>query len=100
MRRLAAHYIYISPKIILKRHCVELDDDSRIVSIFPLEAEVENTIFYNGILFFTNKGNDINPGFYSKEALPVDVFLLEGIDLSSPEFSTNNSSGNGPIQRL
>lgn len=53
MKRIAAHFIFCSPGLILRHHAIELNDESVIVNIFDLKAlpfETANTLFYNGII--------------------------------------------------
>lgn len=63
MKRLAAHYIFIPPNDVFKRHCVESDDDNRLQAVFPLIKEMASTVFYNGILVL------LQPQNYSRQLL-------------------------------
>ena len=60
MKRFAAHYVFIPPNQTFQLHCVELDEKNGFSKVFPLEKEIANTSFFNGILLF------------SKEELSVD----------------------------
>jgi len=54
MKRYAAHYLYLSPRRILKNGVVEIDERTgRITALFSLDDvgdEVQSTVFFNGIL--------------------------------------------------
>ena len=54
MKRYAAHYLYISPRHILKNGVVETDERTgRVTSVFSLDDvgdEMPSTVFFNGIL--------------------------------------------------
>lgn len=52
MKRYYSHYTFIYPDIYVKNHIVEMDDDSRIIRVFPYDKEVEKTEFYSGLLIF------------------------------------------------
>ncbi|MDH6309643.1 hypothetical protein M2451_002173 [Dysgonomonas sp. PFB1-18] len=52
MKRYYSHYTFIYPDICLKNHIVELNDDDKITTYFPFEAEIEKTEFYSGLLIF------------------------------------------------
>lgn len=111
-------------------HYIELDNEGRFRGCFPLEREIESVSFYNGILFMTERNKALAASFLLKEfqgfqqASPaftafqvmdlsgyllldpndspavVDLFLLDGLDLSSPKFRTNDGRCYGHIQRL
>lgn len=36
----------------MQNHIVEMDDDRRIIRVFPYDKEVEKTEFYSGLLIF------------------------------------------------
>ncbi|MDR1119856.1 MAG: hypothetical protein LBM08_02950 [Dysgonamonadaceae bacterium] len=55
MKRFAAHYIYLSPRRILKSHYLELDRRGVLVDCQPLRQEAEAISFYNGVLFLTER---------------------------------------------
>lgn len=52
MKRYYSHYTFIYPDIYLKNHVVEMDDNERIIRVFPFTKEVEKTEFYSGLLMF------------------------------------------------
>jgi hypothetical protein len=56
MKRLAAHYILLPDERLLKQHYVELDDEDRLLGVFPLDRETANTVFYNGVLTIRRQG--------------------------------------------
>ncbi len=127
MKRFSAHYIYLSPGVLQKAHYIELSDDDVFVACNPLEQEIEAVSFYNGILFLVEKSKspspqhlladlqqiqlchpgesafkvlELSPYIKFNPATPVAVFHLDGLNLSSPEFSANDGRGQGYIQRL
>ena len=121
-KRYAAHYILLSPDRIFKQHYIELDNDNKIMKIARLDEEIENTCFYNGILFPSSSENinrqtliDLDIKWNFKEAIDVlfksgivasenanNVFIyhLDGINLSPTKFRTSNGGSHGHIQRL
>lgn len=53
MKRVGAHYLYISPEIQLKRGVVEIDNEGIVADFFSLDnvdIETSHTEFYTGIL--------------------------------------------------
>lgn len=82
MKRFAAHRIFISPQEVYSLHYVELDDQSYLKGIYPLEKEVAGTAFYNGTLFLSNE-REFNP---EKQPVnrdePVYIFHSESADCS------------------
>lgn len=111
MRRIASHYVYW--RRLYKMHYIELDDDGRFQGVYPLEQEIAETEFYDGILIpfpqhpvlpfceCVKQGAD-----WKKEAddvaagRKIDVYRLHGNGLSPAEFCTNNGCRNGDIERL
>jgi hypothetical protein len=91
MKRLAAHYIYLSPDKILKLHYVELDDENHLLGIFPLKEEIANTEFYTGVLIQVQEGEQCE--IYLAENLTV-------IDCLPSKFSASDCRSNRHIQRL
>ena len=122
MKRYAAHYVLLFPDRILKRHYIELDDNSRLVKIAPLVEEIEETGFYNGILFPSTEekismkiltdlrmaGNFMSvanilfkSGIIASEHTDnVFIYYLDGISLSASELRTGNGCSYCNIQRL
>lgn len=52
MKRYYSHYTFIYPEVYIKNHIVEMDNNGRIVRVFPYDKEVEKTEFYSGLLMF------------------------------------------------
>lgn len=52
MKRYYSHCTFIYPEVYIKNHIVEVDDNRRIVRVFPYDKEVEKTEFYSGLLMF------------------------------------------------
>ncbi|MDR2805790.1 MAG: hypothetical protein LBB85_09175 [Dysgonamonadaceae bacterium] len=87
-KRLAAHYVLLPDDRLLKQHYVELDDDNRLLGVFPFHREIANTVFYNGILMLSGPS----------EAVIID--LLERIDLLRTGFSADDCRRHRYIRRL
>ncbi|GHV38652.1 hypothetical protein FACS1894179_02370 [Bacteroidia bacterium] len=52
MKRYYSHYTFIYPDIYVKNYIVEMDDNRKIIRIFPYDKEVEKTEFHSGLLIF------------------------------------------------
>jgi len=76
MRRYYSHYTYIQPDIYLKNHIVGIDDEGRILDIFPFEKEIERTEFYSGLLLFILDKEVVSKTFI--EEVKRQRFLSEG----------------------
>ena len=118
MKRLAAHYVLMPDDTLLKQHYVELDDENRLLGVFPLDKEIANTLFYNGILMLRHCEGDCpkqssesqhsgllryarNDGTLIFDApSSVEIYLLERIDLLPPKFTANDCRSHSHIQRL
>ena len=58
MKRIAANYLYVNEKIMLKNGVVELDDNGIVQDFFSLDdcpSESSHTEFFNGVLMQENK---------------------------------------------
>lgn len=102
MKRIASHYLYLSPDMLYKRQVVEIDQD-RFVRYFPLEEEIESVLWMPGVLFLSSRPIDFNEireaikgavgenlaAFLERYSAPVNsgdtvsVYLITSIDLSS-----------------
>ena len=125
MKRISAHYIYFPSEKTYKLHYVELGDDNRFKGVFPLEKEISGTAFFTGILILLKEDispsvlmdelRELNKSYINKtifelldqlsfsklkEAEEVFIYLLDGIDLLTTKFGTNNRSRDSYIQRL
>ena len=128
MKRIAAHMVCFAPQALYPMSYVELSDDYRLQGVYPLLEEIAGTVFITGaVLLIPQKqypsfnevtakaANLINGG----QILPLAGLLtglelvdapavgeayyvlhLDGLNLSSSEFGTNNRGGNRHIQRL
>ncbi|MBB4035902.1 hypothetical protein GGR21_001797 [Dysgonomonas hofstadii] len=67
MKRFYSHYSFIYPDIYLKNQVVEIDDNRRIINIFPYEKEIEKTQFYSGLLVFLPDGVEPTGSFFKVE---------------------------------
>ena len=94
MKRLAAHYVLMPDDTLLKQHYVELDDENRLLGVFPLNKEIANTLFYNGILMLHL------PLLWRWPGGGVEIYLLTRIDLLPPKFSAHDCRSHSHIQRL
>lgn len=130
MRRIAAHYLCLLSDNPLKMHYIETGGRGEVKAVLPLEQEMEAVSFFSGILFVTDAGLSYSPSFLLEEfqklqleypslsafqvmeksgcllsnpqekPVAVDVFLLDGLDLSSPKFRADDGRRYGHIQRL
>lgn len=127
MRRVASHYVYWHR--LYRMHYVELDESGALVGVYPLEAEIAGTEFYDGMIVPVLPGADLFPHdsflfplqwnststameimiqkLEAEQAstgvdtgVPVQLILLSGISLTAPEFGTNNRCCNGNVKRL
>lgn len=127
MRRVASHYLFW--RQLYRMHYVELDDTGAFAGVYPLDAEIAGTEFYDGIIvpvlpcveFFHNNTFSIplqcNSGSTAMEIIAhkleeeqvsvdvntgvlVQLFLLKGISLTTTELGTNHGCCNGYIKRL
>jgi hypothetical protein len=58
MKRLASHFLILSPDKIYKRQVIEIDN-KRLIGIFPLEEEIESVSWMPGIIFLSSQKIDI-----------------------------------------
>lgn len=108
MRRIAAHYIYC--RQVYRMHYLELDDDGRLLGIYPLTEEIAGTAFYDGVLI--PLPSEVMPEYpfvwkewptLTETVVPgtrVDLFRLRGIPLATAKLGTYDSRCNGYIERL
>jgi hypothetical protein len=94
MKRLAAHYVLLPDDKLLKQHYVELDDENRLLGVFPLEREIEGTVFYSGVLYLSPLP------LWGGAGGEVEIYLLTRIDLLPPKFTANDCRCHSHIQRL
>jgi hypothetical protein len=125
MKRFASHYLFFPPNEVFKLHYIELDENNCFQGIFPLEKEIAQTSFHNGILLpfkqeispkhllLILKGKEqTNPEksifqLLEDQYFPeigkndaVFLYILNGIDLLTAKFCTSNSRSNSYIQRI
>ncbi|GHT54847.1 hypothetical protein AGMMS49982_20170 [Bacteroidia bacterium] len=50
MKRIAAHHIIMPSGKTLDMHYAELDDNNNLVGVFPLQGEMERTVFHSGTI--------------------------------------------------
>lgn len=110
MRRIASHYIYW--KKWYRMHYLEIDADGRLTGIFPLEQEIANTEFYDGVLLPVPVGTDFPPAGIAlpsawlmlseavTELSEVNIYRLTGISPAASELGTNYSGCDCHVQRL
>lgn len=99
MKRFAAHYLFFSPEEYYKLHYIELDADNIIQKIAPLESEIANTSFYNGIIFVCPQSPE-KDFIHAFSKAPVALYHSESIDLLSSEFRAGDGSSDRDVQRL
>jgi hypothetical protein len=127
MKRWAAHYIYLFPQKILRMNYVELNQCNVISDLAPLIHEIESTVFVNGIILvfpvdtFSSE-NALKEQIIEKHqhfsslsvwelleqlnqsaihtGQPVQLFQLDGIDLLTAKFRTDDGGCDCYVQRL
>lgn len=127
MRRVASHYTFCHQ--LYRMHYVELDDAGAFTGVYPLDAEIAGTEFYDGLIvpvlpdteFFPDNiftiplqwdldltAMDIVAHKLVTEqvskgiypGVPVRLLLLSGITLTATELGTNYRCCNGYVKRL
>ncbi|MDR0542178.1 MAG: hypothetical protein LBH19_08175 [Dysgonamonadaceae bacterium] len=93
MKRLAAHYVLLPDDRLLKQHYVETDDKNHLLGVFPLNREIADTVFFNGILMLRRCAS-------RNEATEVEIYFLDRIDLLPTNFGADDCRRHGYIQRL
>ena len=109
MRRIAAHYVWY--KQVLRLHYVELDDEGRFRGVFPLTEEIAGTEFYDGVLIpvpaslfdadyslLANGWQGLTGELSLGDA--ALVYRLSGLSLAAAKLGTDDSGGNGHVQRF
>lgn len=87
MKRIASHYLILSPDNLYKKQVIEIDQQ-RLVRFFTLEEEIESVIWLSGVLFLSKK--EINLSEIRKELKnSIGDKLLDFIS----EYSTNTKLG-------
>lgn len=126
-KRFAAHYIFLGEGKIYKQYYLELGDNNDIEGVYPLETEIEGTVFHNGILFPVSDKWNLHPveildrlqelsqlypedsvfrlleysGWVCDERdIPVHLFQLDGIDLVAAKFELNNRNYNPQVNLI
>lgn len=102
MKRLASHFLFLSPDRIYKKQVVEINQ-REFIRFFPLEEEIESVLWMPGILFLTSQtigfyeirnalkkatGENLLTFLsnYSSPVVPgdvVSVYLITSVDFSS-----------------
>lgn len=58
MKRLASHFLILSPDKIYKKQVIEIDN-KRLIRIFSLKEEIESVSWMPGIIFLSSRKIDI-----------------------------------------
>lgn len=127
MRRVASHYVFWHR--LYRMHYVELDEKGAFVGVYPLDAEIAGTEFYDGMVVPILPGSGLFPDYSFSFPLqwssastameivmhkleeelasdgvdagvPVQLILLSGISLTAAEFGTDYRCCNGNVKRL
>jgi hypothetical protein len=127
MRRVASHYLFWHR--LYRMYYVQLDENGTFVGVYPLDAEIAGTEFYDGMIIPVLPGADFFTGHSFSFPLqsnststameilthklegeqvsegvnpdvPVQLILLSDITLTTAEFGTNHSCCNGNVKRL
>ncbi|WP_321437203.1 hypothetical protein [uncultured Bacteroides sp.] len=59
MKRIASHFLILSPDIIYKKQVIEIYQQ-RLIQIFPLEEELESVFWMSGVIFLSSQKIDLN----------------------------------------
>jgi hypothetical protein len=87
MKRIASHYLILSPDNMYKKQVIEIDQQ-HLVRFFTLEEEIESVIWLSGVLFLSK--TEINLSEVRKELKnSIGEKLLDFIS----EYSTNTKLG-------
>jgi hypothetical protein len=127
MKRFAAHYIFLPVNRLYKLHRIELSENRQLEALVPLEQETASTVFLNGVILAVNENTFRSaaelhlimencllqyPGITLFELFerlilkeikaesPVNLYHLDGIDLLTAKFRTDNSCRDCYIQRI
>jgi hypothetical protein len=109
MIRFAAHHIFY--KKLYGLSYIELDDEARLVGVFPLEDEVEETVFVGGTIFPMPEHFSLDPLHYDEEqeewkrqansiSKGDKVILFRVGVASATKLRTDNGRCNGHVERL
>lgn len=63
MRRFYSHYAFIYPDIYLRNYVLEFDPQNRIINYFLFKKEIENTLFYSGLLVVVPADIELTPAY-------------------------------------
>jgi hypothetical protein len=127
MIRFASHYLFLPVNNLYKLHWIELSEGRHFRKLNPLENEIASIIFLSGIIIivkentFSSANELLNIIEDSLKQFPevgffellrqmqlekitvgerVNLYHLDGIDLLSTEFRTDNCRSCRHIQRL
>lgn len=91
-------------------HYIEVDDEGLFRGVYPLEAEIAGTAFYDGVLIPVLSGTAVdreslveNWEIWTEEVhigSPVQIYRLAAIPLASAKLGTDHGGGDGYIERL
>jgi hypothetical protein len=127
MKRFAAHYIFLPINHLYKLHLIESDENRNLKALCRLNQELAATEFFNGVILAVNKNtfpsdNELllimedclhqYPGITFFELLkrlalkeidvgnPVNLYHLDGIDLSTMKFRAGNSCRDCSVRQI
>jgi len=101
MKRIASHFLILSPDTIYKKQVIEIEDQ-RLIRFFPLEEEIESVVWMPGVIFLSSQKIELNEirrelkvavgekicSFLHKHYSsinsddPIYIYLFSSIDLS------------------
>jgi len=58
MKRLASHFLILSPDKIYKKQVIEIEN-RRLIHFFPLEEEIESVLWMPGVIFLSSQKIDL-----------------------------------------
>lgn len=59
MKRIASHFLILSPDALYKKQVIEIEDH-RLIRFFSLEEEIESVSWMSGVIFLSSQKIDLN----------------------------------------
>jgi len=91
MKRIASHFLILSPDIIYKKQVIEIDQQ-RLIQIFPLEEEIESVSWMSGVIFLSSQKIDLNE-IKKKLKKAINENLIAFLS----EYTSNNVKIGNPV---
>ena len=59
MKRIASHFLILSPDTLYKKQVIEIENQ-RLIRFFPLEEEIESVSWMPGVIFLSSQKIDLS----------------------------------------